>query len=138
MIKKAYFYLFYKIYMFADWAHTVFPHDMAAAAAISMLEILFIGSLKFYYIGYIDPKSEPTLLEMILAGTVVVLINTIAFIFSDKWKIYFKEFDALPRYKNKIGTWIVIIIVAFVLINMVISIKVMGAMAGRVGMRSRL
>lgn len=129
MIKKAYFYLFYKFYKFTDWAHTMFPHDMAATAAIAMLEVLFILSLKFYYIEYIDPKNELTPLQMILAGIVIILINTFAFIMNDKWKHYIKEFDKLPRYKNIIGTWVVILIVAFILVNAAISFKTMSEIA---------
>ena len=53
------------------------------------------------------------------------LINTFAFIMNDNWKHYIKEFDKLPRYKNIIGTWVVIIIVAFILVNAVISFKTM-------------
>jgi len=129
MIKKAYFYLFYKFYKFTDWAHTMFPHDMAATAAIAMLEVLFILSLKFYYIEYIDPKNELTPLQMILAGIVIVAINSFAFIMNDNWKHYFKEFDKLPRYKNIIGTWVVILIVVFILVSAGISFKTMSEIA---------
>jgi len=129
MIKKAYFYLFYKFYKFTDWAHTMFPHDMAATAAIAMLEVLFILSLKFYYIEYINPKNELTPLQMILAGIVIVAINSFAFIMNDNWKHYFKEFDKLPRYKNIIGTWVVILIVVFILVSAGISFKTMSEIA---------
>jgi hypothetical protein len=129
MIKKAYFYLFYKFYRFTDWAHTVFPHDMAATAAIAILEMVFIVSLKFYYIEYINPKNELTPLQMIVLGIVVFLVNTIAFIMNDNWKHYFKEFDKLPRYKNIIGTWVVILIVAFILVSAGISFKAMSEIA---------
>lgn len=129
IIKKAYFYLFYKFYKFTEWANTVFPHDMAAAAAIAILEVLLIVSLKFYYIEYVDSKNELTPLQMILAGVVIVLTNTFTFIIDDKWKHYIKEFDKLPRYKNIIGTWVVILIVALILVNAVISFKAMSEIA---------
>lgn len=129
MIKKAYFYLFYKFYKFTDSVHTVFPHDMAAATAISMLEIVFIFSLKFYYIEYVDPTNELTSLQVIIAGAVILSINSFLFIFKEEWKHYFKEFDKLPRYKNIIGTWVVILIVAFILVTSGISIKAMSEIA---------
>ncbi len=129
IIKKAYFYLFYKFYKFTEWAHTVFPHDMAAAAAIAMLEMIFLASLKFYYIEYIDPKNELTPLQIIIAGIVIVSINSFAFIINDNWKHYIKEFDKLPRHKNLIGTWVVLLVVVFILVNAAISFKAMSEIA---------
>ena len=129
MIKKAYFYLFYKFYKFGEWSPSVFPSDWTAATAIAILEMLFIASLKFYYIEYIDPKNELTPLQVIVVGIVVFLVNTIAFIIKDDWKHYIKEFEKLPRYKNIIGTWVMIIIVAFILVNVSISFKAMSEIA---------
>jgi amino acid transporter len=102
---------------------------MAAATALSMLEIVFIFSLKFYYIEYIDPTNELTSLQVIIAVSVILQIYSFLFIFKDKWKHYFKEFDKLPRYKNIIGTWVVILIVAFILVTSCISINAMSEIA---------
>ena len=129
IIKKAYFYLFYKFYKFGEWSPSVFPSDWTATLAIGILELLFIAALKFYYIEYINPKNELTPLQVVVAGILVFLINTIAFLINDKWKHYIKEFDKLPRYKNIIGTWVVIIIVAFILVNVSISFKAMSEIA---------
>lgn len=129
IIKKAYFYLFYKFYKFGEWSPSVFPSDWTATVAMGMLEMVFIASLKFYYIEYINPKNELTPLQVIVSGIVVFLGNAIAFIINDNWKHYIKEFDKLPRYKNIIGTWVVIIIVAFILVNAAISFKVMSDIA---------
>jgi len=129
IMKKAYYYLFYKFYKFGEWSPSIFPSDFTATVAIGILEVVFIVSLKFYYIEYIDPKNELTPLQMILAGIVIILINTFAFIMNDKWKHYIKEFDKLPRYKNIIGTWVVILIVAFILVNAAISFKTMSEIA---------
>ncbi len=128
-IKKAYFYLFYKFYKFGERSPSVFPSDWTAATSIAILEVLFIVSLKFYYIEYIDPKNELTPLQMILAGIVIVLINSFAFIINDSWKHYIKEFDKLPRYKNIIGTWVVLLVVVFILVNAAISFKAMSEIA---------
>ena len=129
IIKKAYFYLFYKFYKFGEWSPSVFPSDWTAAMAIAILEMLFIASLKFYYIEYIDPKNELTPLQVIVVGIVVFLVNTIAFVIKDNWKHYIKDFDKLPRYKNIIGTWVVILIVVFILVNAGISFKTMSEIA---------
>lgn len=129
MIKKAYFYLFYKFYKFGEWSPSIFPSDWTAATAIAILEMVFVVSLKFYYIEYIDPKNELTPLQMIVLGIIVFLVNTSAFIMNDSWKHYIKEFNTLPRYKNIIGTWVVIIIVAFILVSAGISFKRMSEIA---------
>ena len=128
-IKKAYFYLFYKFYKFGERSPSVFPSDFTATVAIGILEMLFIASLKFYYIEYVDPKNELTPLQVIVVGIVVFLVNAILFIANDNWKHYIKEFDKLPKRKNIIGTWAVILIVAFILVNVGISFKVMSEIA---------
>jgi hypothetical protein len=129
-IRKAYFYLFYKFYKFGSNSGP-FPNDFSAAVLLVILETLILAVLKFYYIGFVDHNDtiEPTSIETILPLLAVFFINYFAFIHNDKWKKYFKEFDKLPRYKNIIGTWIVIILVAFILINVVISFNIMGKIA---------
>lgn len=129
MIKKAYFYLFYKFYKFGEWSPSIFPSDWSAALAIDLLEMVFIASLKFYYIEYIDPKNELTPLQVIVATIAIFLTNSIVFMINDNWKHYVMEFDKLPRYKNIIGTWVVILIVAFILVNAGISFKAMSVIA---------
>lgn len=128
-MKKAYFYLFYKFYKFGERSPSVFPNDWTATVAIGILEMVFIASLKFYYIEYIDPNNELTPLQVIVVGIVVFFVNTIAFLINDNWKNYFKEFDKLPRHKNIAGTWIVVIIVVFILVNVGISFKAMSEIA---------
>lgn len=128
-IKEVYFYLFYKFYKFGEWSPSVFPSDWTAALAIDILELLLIASLKFYYIEYVDPSNELTPIQVIIVAIVVFVLNSIIFTMNDKWKSYVKKFDKLPRYKNIIGTWVVILIVAFILINVAISFNTMGQIA---------
>jgi len=132
MIKKAYFYLFYKFYKFGSRSGP-FPNDFSAAVLISIIEVLILSILKFYYIGFINQNGTIELLsiETIVPLVAIFLINYFAFVNNDKWKEYVKEFDKLPRYKNILGTWIVVIIIAFILVNVVISFNMMGEIAAR-------
>ena len=129
-IKKAYFYLFYKFYKFGARSGP-FSDDFSAGMLIVILEVLILGILKFYYIGFIDQNDtiKPFSLETIVPLLTVFFVNYFAFVNNDKWKEYIKEFDKIPRYKNIIGTWIVIMIVAFILVNVVISFNIMGQIA---------
>jgi len=127
--KESYYYLFYKLYKFGEWSPSVFPSDWTATLAIGLLEIFSLSSLKFYYIEYVNQSSELTPIQVITAIILVFVINTIAFLINDKWKHYIKEFDKLPRNKNIIGTWVVIIVVAFILVNTAISFSMMGQIA---------
>jgi hypothetical protein len=130
MIKKAYFYLFYKFYKFGSRSGP-FPNDFSAGVLIVILEMLILGVLKFYYIGFIDQNDtiNPFSITTIVPLLAVFFVNYFAFVNNDKWKEYVKEFDKLPRYKNIIGTWIVIIVVVFILVNVVISFNMMGEIA---------
>jgi hypothetical protein len=129
-IKKAYFYLFYKFYKFGSHSGP-FPNDFSAGVLIVILEMLILGILKFYYIGFIDQNDtiKPFSVATIVPLLAVFLINYFSFVNNDKWKEYVKEFDKLPRYKNIIGTWVVLMIVAFILVNVVISFNMMGKIA---------
>ena len=55
----------------------------------------------------------------------VILINYIAFVRTDVWKDYVKEFDQLSKRKNRIGSWIVLGGVLFVIANLVVAFYLM-------------
>lgn len=126
-IKKGYYYLFYKFYKFGEASPSIFPSDFTAAFAISSLEMLFLGSLEFYSTNFWGRNGDLKLasFHVIIPVASVVLINYFAFINNTKWKKYVRDFDKLPAKKNTIGTWIVIGVIAFVLVNLAFSIHLM-------------
>jgi len=126
-IKKGYYYLFYKFYKFGEASPSIFPGDFTAAFAISGLEVLFLGSLKFYSTNFWGRQGDLKLtsFHVIIPLATVVLINYFTFINSTKWKKYIRDFDKLPHKKNSIGTWITIGVIAFVLVNFAFSFHIM-------------
>jgi hypothetical protein len=68
-------------------------------------------------------------LAITIVAIVVFVLNSIVFTMNDKWKSYVKKFDNLPRYKNIIGTWVVILIAVFITVNVAISFNTMGQIA---------
>ncbi len=132
IIKKAYYYLFYKFYKFGEWSPSVFPSDFTATFAIACLEVLFLISLKFYYIEFFDRNDTFTFVsfQTIISLVTVFLINYFAFLNNKSWKTYVHEFDKLPESKNLIGTWIVIGLVAFVIGNLALAFHIMGKITG--------
>ncbi len=131
-IKKGYYYVFYKFYKFGEWSPSDFPSDFTATFAITVLEVLFLGTLKFYYIEFVD-RNDPFVLisfQTIVPLVIVVLVNYFAFINNDRWKKYVTEFDQWPRNKNLIGTYVVIGILVFIIVNLIIAINIMGQVTG--------
>ncbi len=131
-MKKAYYYLFYKFYKFGEWSPSEFPSDFTATFAIACLEVLFLISLKFYYIEFIDHKDTFIFVsfQTLIPLATVFLVNYFAFINNTNWKKYVQEFDHLPKYKNLIGSWLVICIVAFIIGNVAYAFHIMGEITG--------
>ncbi len=131
-VKKAYYYLFYKLYKFGEWSPSIFQSDFTATFAIVCLEVLFLGSLKFYYFNFVDHNDTFVLIsfQTIIPLTAIILINYFAFINDNTWKKYVKEFDRLPKKKNLIGTWLIIGIILFVIVNFALAVHIMGRING--------
>ena len=131
-IKKAYYYLFYKLYKFGEASPSSFPSDFTATFAIVVFEVLFFIALKFYYIEFIDRGNTFVFVSFQTLGPLgaVLLVNYFAFINNDRWKEYVNEFDQWPRNRNIIGTWIVIGIIAFIIVNLVVAFNTMGQITG--------
>jgi len=60
----------------------------------------------------------------------VFIVNYLAFIRSDKWKDYNKEFEQLPTDVNNRGTAIVMGVVLVIITSMWYSIHVMSVITG--------
>jgi len=131
-IKKAYYYLFYKFYKFGEWSLSSFPSDWTATVAILALEIGFLISLKVYYFDFFNRNDDwdPFSLQTIIPFAGILLLNGVAFLINDKWKTYIDEFEHWPEKKNLIGTWVVVGIFFFVIVNIVVAFHLMGQITG--------
>jgi hypothetical protein len=131
-IKSAYYYLFYKFYKFGEWSPSIFPSDFTATFAIACLEVMFLISIKFYYIEFFNRRSTFTFssVQTLIPLIAVFLINYFAFLNDKSWKTYVKKFDKLPKNKDLMGTCLVILIVAFVIGNLALAFHIMGQVTG--------
>lgn len=132
-IKKAYYYFFYKFYKFGERSPSTLPSNYTAAVAISVLEVLFWGALEFYYIEFVDPNSPFQLLALqtLIPLGIIFVVNSTAFLFTGGWKKYVGEFDQWPRSKNITGTWVVVGIVLFIIVNIIVAVNIMSQVRGR-------
>ncbi|UWX62175.1 hypothetical protein N0B40_07750 [Chryseobacterium oranimense] len=122
-IKRAYYYLFYKIYKSIEYTSELvggaFWTDFKTGLVIGTLEIWFLASGLIYYSIIKNIKLNITITNPIVLIPLILLLilNYFAFIHTDVWKEYNAEFDKLPKDKNKKGGIIVWTIVAFITIN---------------------
>ncbi|MDX9705630.1 MAG: hypothetical protein RBT46_07990 [Weeksellaceae bacterium] len=122
-IKKAYYYFFYKIYKSieytSEWGGGKFWTDFKAGLVIIALEIWILFSIFNIYSLVRNEKikieiSHPVIIVPLI---LILLLNYLSFVHTNKWKEYNEEFARLPRRKNIIGgiiVWIIIILIVAV------------------------
>ena len=126
-IKRAYYYLFYKIYKSIEYTSELlggaFWTDVKASLVIGTLEIWFLATGLIYYSIINNVKLNITITNPIVLIPLIVLmiLNYFAFIHTDVWKKYNAKFDKLPKHINKKGGVIVWVIIAFITINFFVS-----------------
>ncbi|KFF03861.1 hypothetical protein [Chryseobacterium luteum] len=123
-VKRAYYYLFYKLYKHYENSSEPWWSDFKASASIGALEIWLILSILNYFlmitgetIGNLNIWQPSVFIPFIL----LFLLHYIAFIRTDIWKEYIKEFDQLSKEKNKKGGTITWLIIIFIIINTILS-----------------
>ena len=121
-IKKAYYYLFYKLYKFSEAAPSRWLSDWKAEFVIDILMLSLFSSLIPYYRVFRNPDSrvgDGNLLFYIL----LIISVTNYFIFHNKnqWKEIVNEFDKSPIKKNKIGGWVVFGVILLFVANFIFS-----------------
>lgn len=127
-LKKAYYYFFYKIYKSIEYTSELvggaFWTDFKTGLALIALELWFSCSILNYYAIITSTRFSSTTLYSILLIPLIFfsLINYFAFIKTDLWKEYNKQFDKLPETENRKGTIIVCILIGFIIINFFCSL----------------
>lgn len=101
--------------------------DWKAGIAIIALEIWLLTSLVIYYKVLFNRYFHlgESNWDVIISVIIIVIPNYLLFVHTDKWKDYVKEFDRLPKKKNRLGSWIVFGIVLFVIANLIFSFYLM-------------
>jgi uncharacterized protein YjeT (DUF2065 family) len=127
MIKRAYYYLFYKFYKMSEAAPSKWWSEWKASLALDTLIAFFVFSLITYFEILINPNidiggSKKTIIAM---GIMILIPNYFIFHHRDQWKEIVAEFDQLPKRTNRIGSWIVFGIVLLVIGNLIFSFYLM-------------
>lgn len=120
-IKKAYDYLFYKLYKLFEQEQFHWMREWRVYGIILILEIFFLFSILLYYeiLFNNDFNLERNLWFLIIV--VIAIINFIYFHSKDQWKKMIKEFDKWSKKKNQKGTIIVYSIILFIIFNLIFS-----------------
>ena len=130
-IEKAYYYLFYKLYKFADWSPSIFPSDVVAILIIVYLELSTLASFKIYYkFFHRTDMMEIFSYQTLVPFSIVMFINYFAFLHTERWKDFNCEFKKWPRDKNLKGTLAVLGVIIIILTNNIFSLYLIGIING--------
>lgn len=137
-IKKAYYYLFYKIYKSLDTTTNVkFLIDWKTEFVIDILGIIIgFSLLNFYTVfsGNSFDLSENKIL-LIVYLVLIAIPNYLIFHHKNQWKNIIREFDKLPNRKNKKGGFIVWSFILLIIANFIFSFYLLAdhAESNRIG-----
>lgn len=132
-LKKAYQYLFYKLYKFYDtdssmWWSSNWWTDWKASFSLLVLEVWLLISFVVYYEVITKRELLPeNILDKVAIAVVIILaiVKYFAFEHRDRWKDYVTEFNQWSKKKNRIGTLVVWLIVLFILGNLIFAFYLM-------------
>ncbi|WP_326983452.1 hypothetical protein VUJ46_02585 [Chryseobacterium sp. MYb264] len=131
MIKKAYYYFFYKIYKSIEYTSKEFGGKFMttfkASLVLIVLQIWFLFSLGIYYAIWSKKSIELSLNMPVIYIPLLIIVfsNYYAIDYLKIWKEYNSNFDKLPKEKNKIGGWIVFGIILLIILNLIYSFYLM-------------
>ena len=125
-ILKAYQYLYYKLYRFYESSmYSKWWSDWKALTTIMVIEIWTLFSFTFYYQAFTgNSVNEYKLFDIFfwIIVAIVTIINWYIFQYQDKWREIVKQFDNLPKRKNKVGSIIVLLVCLLIIFNAIFSI----------------
>jgi hypothetical protein len=125
---EAYYYFYYIIYK--AWGRNnnpFFSNSFSTDISFTVLKI-WIVMIFYAYLGVIlhfRVVLSITKPEGFIPVILAFASTSYFFTFSTKWKPYFENFEKWPRKKKIIGSLIVWSIIAFIVINLFISVDMM-------------
>jgi len=130
-IKQLYSYFFYTLYKIwlnidnAFGATGFFPTSTKALICMFPVEIWLVFSIGIYCGHLFNIHTHIPFFSLPIFAPLIILLVIKWFIFEreDKWKNYVKEFDKWPKGKNRMGFWVVGIIILFVLLNFLYAVN---------------
>ena len=122
--KRAYDYCFYKLYKSFEAAPSQWLSDWKASFSLIVVEI-WVSLSVLNFVTVFLPKIRITDRFLVIASLILVVclavIKYFTFEHQDRWKTIVKEFDKIPKRKNRIGTVVVWGAIFLVLTNMILS-----------------
>lgn len=126
LLKKAYYYFYYKLYKSTN-SNSIFSREFRAGLYLIVLFIVLGLSGLYIYGTFINEGFEigNEKLCVILYVSAICIPNYFIFIYKDQWKDIVNEFDKLPKRTNQIGSLIIWSIVALIIASFIFSIYLM-------------
>ena len=129
-IKQLYGYFFYTLYRIwfridkAFGTTGPFPTKMKAMVCMSAIEVwvVFSGAL---YVGYFfNINARTSVFSFTGIVILIILFMTKWFVFekNDRWKNYVREFNQWQTEKNRLGAWVVFVLILFIIFNFIYSL----------------
>ncbi len=118
-IKLAYYYLFYRFYLFCEIPPAEGDSDWKAASFIAVLEIFVFFSGYIYYKMYFNRSSmlEITSPLFVIPMGIIFVLKYLVFLRNDAWVDYYEKFDKWPYEKNRRGGIRVLCVIGVILIG---------------------
>lgn len=116
---KLYYFIYYSFYKF--WDHISSPKmlsDFKSVITIGFIKILIFLSF-LYYTNTVLSKIQLIIVTLLF----IIIPNVYLFIYNNKWKEYFKEFELYPVKKRRKYFRIIFFCVVFVIVNFIISLN---------------
>ncbi len=122
-IKKAYYYLYYKLYNFAVSISDDAINEWKPLVTILILQVLLIAEIFVWY--SIATKKIFVITNPLISFLPIVaaigIANYIFILHGDKWKNYVDEFKQYDRRKKSVGGIIVFLVIILVLASVIFS-----------------
>lgn len=122
-IKKAYYYLYYKLYRFAVSISDDAINEWKPLVTILILEVFLIAEIFIWYsvaTKKIFVVSNP-LTSFLPVVAIIGIANYIFFLHKNRWRNYVDEFESYDKKKKSFGGLIVFLIIALIAASVVLA-----------------
>jgi hypothetical protein len=122
-IKQAYYYLFYRLYLFGEAPPSNGNSDWTASGFMAILETFAYFSFVFYYKEFFnkDFKLGTYSPYFLIPMGLILVTKYFSFFRNDTWLEYYEKFDNWPLEKNKTAGTITLIVVLVILLNFALA-----------------
>ena len=123
-IIKWYYYFFYKMYKQHEGSWLAETKAMVYTGfIIGMILLTVLINYKIHVNRYFELDDTANFkIKLFLFLLLIIGLPHYCFLSrDDKWILIVRKFDRLPKRKNKIGGWVIFILCAFILVNLIYS-----------------